>query len=296
MPNTKTMIPDVAILIEEKIHLTTLADVCQQELLECFNSSFKNYFVPLQLSLAQFQKKIVAEGIDIQLSIGMFNKNKLIGFILHALEERAGKRIVYNAGTGILPQYRGKQLAVPMYEFALTLLKKNDLGSSVLEVIDQNIPAIQLYKRNGFIISRQLDSFTCTSFPPGDNAHQIETISVADGMLLQSICEWQPAWQYSWNTLSRCADDYQVFVASEAAEYSAYCAVNVQTGRIAHFGCKQWSEHEQLLHCLFNHVAKKAGQPLSVIHVDHRARESKEFLKRNGFQPCLNCFEMELAL
>lgn len=283
-------------IAKTKFQFAVLTDNYLQELLACFNNCFKAYFVPLQFSMDQFKKKIVAEAIDLRLSIGMFHEGSLIGFVLQAVEEHEGKRVVYNAGTGILPQYRGRGLAMPMYEFALTLVRENGPGNSVLEVIDQNKAAIRLYKRCGFTICRQMDSFTCASFPPDDNKHQIEVVSVADDCLLQSMCEWQPAWQYSWNTLARCDDDYQFFAATDGIAHLAYCAANFQTGRVAHFGCNDWGKDKFALHSLFSLVTKNASKPLSVIHVDHHAENSKNFLVSIGFMQFLKCFEMKRDL
>ena len=54
------------------MEIKTLKSTEMKDLLQAFNSSFTNYFVPLKYNLEQLQSKIARENIDLDLSIGVF--------------------------------------------------------------------------------------------------------------------------------------------------------------------------------------------------------------------------------
>ncbi|MGB1041677.1 MAG: GNAT family N-acetyltransferase, partial [Flavobacteriales bacterium] len=127
--------------------MKTLKSVSQQEVLSVFNKSFSDYFVSLQLSEKQFFEKLISNNIDFSLSVGAFENNKLVGFILHGVNAKS----VYNSGTGVIPKRRGFGLTIRMYKFILPILKSNQISKVVLEVITENIQAIKSYKKVGFL-------------------------------------------------------------------------------------------------------------------------------------------------
>ena len=88
----------------------------------CFNESFKDYFIPFNLSAEQFENKIATEAIDLSLSFGVFENDELAGFILNGIDSIDGIKTAYNAGTGILPQYRGRGLSFSLYEYCIDQL------------------------------------------------------------------------------------------------------------------------------------------------------------------------------
>lgn len=111
-------------MMDPKITFRSLAYTDIETLLNCFNGSFKNYYVPLQLTKEQLVGKLYAEAIDMKLSFGAFDTENLVAFILHGLDTVDNKRVAYNGGTGVLPAYRGKQLSYILYEYVLATVKK----------------------------------------------------------------------------------------------------------------------------------------------------------------------------
>lgn len=71
-----------------------------ETLLECFNESFKVYYVPLQLTKEQLADKIYAKAIDTKLSYGAFDNDKLVAFILHGIDTINNRSVAYFKITG----------------------------------------------------------------------------------------------------------------------------------------------------------------------------------------------------
>lgn len=138
------------------LNLKPLVGIDIATLLETFNEAFSDYIVPMQLTHKQLADKIRKENVYLEMSVGAFDNEKLIGFILHGLETRQGKTVAYNAATGVVPSARGAGLSLRLYDAIVPLLKANGVTAIYLEVITRNTPALKSYEKFGFNISREL--------------------------------------------------------------------------------------------------------------------------------------------
>lgn len=89
------------------MEIRNLEQVKKSEILEAFNKSFSDYFVPFKLTEEPLEKKMVTDKIDLKLSVGIFEDKKLIAFILHGFDVIDNQKIIYNRGTGVIPEKRG---------------------------------------------------------------------------------------------------------------------------------------------------------------------------------------------
>ena len=105
---------------------------------ENFSNNFKEEFY---LDYIKNQRVIVAE-----------KEKKVIGYIIfnQILDEAEIYKIV------VLKDFRKKQIAFKIFDFLLNELKKSDVKKIFLEVRKSNIPAINLYKKCGFINIREI--------------------------------------------------------------------------------------------------------------------------------------------
>ena len=109
---------------------------------DCFLKSFANYYVKVPTDKNYYKNRWEMAKVDYALSYGMFDGEKLIGFIINAIDNRNGKRIAFNTGTGVLPEYRGRGIVKSIYDFAIPDLKNSGITKCLLEVIIENIKAI----------------------------------------------------------------------------------------------------------------------------------------------------------
>jgi ribosomal protein S18 acetylase RimI-like enzyme len=141
------------LFLEEALVVTSpLTHISIETLTQVLNEAFSNYEVPIHMSEAQLGAHLHALGYSPEDSIGLFDGNTLVGFILVAIRGTAA----YDAGTGIIPSYQGNGYAHQLIEATLEHVKKRGVKSFILEVIDTNERAKTLYLRHGFSITRSL--------------------------------------------------------------------------------------------------------------------------------------------
>lgn len=131
-----------------------LKNVKKEEFLEVFNNSCSEFFVPIKLTREQLIENIKTEGIDLSLSVGAYHQKELVGFILHAKNNKK----LYNAGTGVLSEFRGNKLTAKMYDYAIPLFKSFQMDKISLEVDASNESAMRTYRKIGFKKWRSVES------------------------------------------------------------------------------------------------------------------------------------------
>lgn len=275
----------------------SLACIDLQSLRNCFNASFKNYYIPFQLSKEEFSEKLITEAIDLKLSFGIFIGDELVGFILNGIDISGVQKIAYNAASGILPEYRGIKLSYLLYEHSIQQLKQEGVSKIILEVVEQNIPAKKIYEHFSFTVTRKLNSYMGRPVLHEMQPIEIETLTSPDWDLIRKNCEWKPSWQYNTNCIKRGQSNYTLQVACNNKEPVAYCISNFNTGTVAHFGGSEIDCKEKYLAALFRQVnGVNNNQHTSVINVDNNALYANTFLLSIGLSRFFTSCEMELTL
>ena len=121
--------------------------------------AFSDYAIPVQMNEKQFENHIVQNGVDLELSVGAFYKGKIVGFTLNGVGEWENKKTVYDAGTGVIPEFRRKGIGENIFRFLLPKLKEKGFEQMLLEVLRVNNKAMALYKKLGFKKNRELMFF-----------------------------------------------------------------------------------------------------------------------------------------
>ncbi|MBQ0151648.1 MAG: GNAT family N-acetyltransferase, partial [Chryseobacterium sp.] len=140
------------------IKFSTLENCTIEEITIVFNAAFSDYLMPMKMSLEQMRHKFETENIALHYSVGAFDNDILVGFILHFSNTENGITKIYNGGTGVIKNYRGNNLTRKMYDYVLPLINKN-VSCINLEVLEQNTPAINAYKGIGYELKRKLICF-----------------------------------------------------------------------------------------------------------------------------------------
>jgi GNAT superfamily N-acetyltransferase len=126
-----------------------------QEIITTLNEAFSDYFVPINFTVAYVNERWTASGVDYKLSFGAFDGNKLVAFIIHAINTYGETKVAYNASTGVIPSFRRQGLLTKLYDKAISSLKAVGIQKSTLECITKNKRAIRAYQKVGFQIDRQ---------------------------------------------------------------------------------------------------------------------------------------------
>ncbi|MDQ0783255.1 GNAT family N-acetyltransferase [Chryseobacterium sp. W4I1] len=278
------------------MEIRNLKNINVEELLTVFNKSFSDYVVPFHLSLEQLQLKIETEKIDMNLSVGVFESDKLEGFILQAWKEENGQHIIYNAGTGITREYRGKGLVRKMYDFIMPVLKERKADVLVLEVIDRNTPAIRAYENQGFKIVRRLLCFNgMIDLKEKNTEILIEEMENFQWEVFQSFWDIEPSWQNSAVILSGMEKKYRILGAYKKEQLVGYAVYNSESRKVCQIAVDKNVRRQGIGSELFRAIGSLcAGQAVSVNNVDDISENTSAFLERTvGLKNWISQFEMK---
>src|SRR5205807_2562 len=103
-------------------------------LYDAFILAFSDYVVPFALTEVQFRNHIVLNAVDLDSTIGCVDGENLIGFSLNGFGEWLGKSTVYDAGTGVIPDFRRQGVSQKMFDLMLPIFKEKGVEQCLLEV------------------------------------------------------------------------------------------------------------------------------------------------------------------
>ncbi len=276
--------------------IKTLETTSTDQILEVFNHSFSDYIVPLSLSKAQLEEKIKGDGIQLELSVGVFENEQLIAFILHGYDIVNGLKVIYNAGTGVIPAKRGNKLTSKMYGFLLPLFLKNNIDKIQLEVITTNIPAIKTYRNLGFEIIRELHCYkgSLQKFNSSETI-EIRNIETYDWQKMQSFWDFKPSWQNSIPVVEKLKDTNISLGIFQNSELLGYVIYNPTLKRINQLAIAKMARNKGFGSKLLDIISKNYGTEISVMNVEETPK-IKRFIEKIGLNNFINQYEMELLL
>lgn len=262
------------------------------DLLKAVNDAFADYIVPFQLNAAQLQLKIAAENIILEWSAGVFEAGKLIGFIMHGVRTIAGKTVVYNSGTGVLPEYRGQGLVGKMYDYMQPFFEENKVQQLVLEVIEGNRSAIRAYEKNGFSIQRKLLCFDGElQMKPQSGVASVQPLPGFLWEDFQSFWDITPSWQNAISSMDIAKP--MALGAFMDTELAGYVLFNPVSKRIYQIAVALRHRRKGIATQLVAAVQQQVpNEKIQLNNMDEAAENLKLFLEKQGLTNNINQFEM----
>ena len=277
--------------------IRTLENISEADLLNAFNTAFSDYSIPFRLDIGQLRSKIKTENINFEYSVGAFNGDKLVGFILHGVKGVNHALSCYNAGTGVIPTERGNGLTLKMYEYILPKLKSKNVINVTLEVISDNVAAIKSYKNVGFDTVRLLNCFRGgISENVIDSKIEVALIKNPDLDLLSLMGESQPTWQNSTRAIENMSNEIIVIGAYKENDLVGYAAVNIERHRILQIGIKKEMTRQKTGSILLDYIRNNISKQVSIINVDAASESTTMLLELSGLTNFLQQYEMNLIL
>jgi ribosomal protein S18 acetylase RimI-like enzyme len=279
------------------MRLQTLENTPIEKLLEVFNLSFSDYLVPFRLTREQLEDKIKSDSIQLEFSVGAFEDDQLIAFILHGYDSIDNLKLVYNGGTGVIPTKRGNQLTRKLYEYALPILHENDIDKVLLEVITINEPAIKTYKNTGFKTTRELNCFKGSiNITHAINDFQIRELKEYDWQKLRSFWDFQPSWQNNSTAVEKLQSSNVSIGIYDHEKLLGYAIYNPKLKRLHQLAVDKNYRRRGLGQELLKHISTHYGNDISIINVDSTSKETFQFLTGIGLNIYIKQYEMELTL
>ncbi|GAA4278651.1 GNAT family N-acetyltransferase [Aquimarina mytili] len=261
-------------------------------LMECFLKAFENYFVKMPTDHEYYRQRWEMAKVRLDLSYGMFYDEKLVGFIINAIDQRQNDIIAFNTGTGVLPEFRRQNIVHSIYQFAIPELRKHGVTKCQLEVIKENIVAIKAYKKIGF---HCIKNYKCY------NGDIILNDTLSSDVELKRVntkyFDWNTLDQntYSWdnhfNTISRGKYEYYAVLFNNTLD--SYFVVNPLNRNLAQFNTlKNTTDNWTRLFAAIQSISKT----IKINNVDESLTEKIDFLNKIKLKNTVNQYEMELYL
>jgi ribosomal protein S18 acetylase RimI-like enzyme len=272
----------------------TLADFAP--LHRAFGEAFADYFVPFQLSEAQMENHILQNGVALERSVGAFSGERLIGFTLNGFGLWNERKTVYDAGTGVVPEFRRQGVGKALFDFMTPDLKADGAEQILLEVISQNKNAIGLYEKLGFRQTRRLIYFERKSpFEPKiEHEFEIREIDAPDWELFESFADGKTSWQSSPAAVSRIFSRRLALGAFDGEKCVGYGIVAPPVGMISQLAVARNYRRRGAASLILSEMQKRIGadKTLRAANVDENIASAVGFLRRCGFTENFSQLEM----
>ncbi|MDA6070384.1 GNAT family N-acetyltransferase [Flavobacterium sp. AC] len=277
--------------------LQTLENTPIEKLLEVFNLSFSDYIVPFYLTKEQLEDKIKSDSIKLEFSVGAFQDNQLIAFILHGYELVDQLKIVYNAGTGVIPAKRGNKLTAKLYEYVLPILHQNNIDKLLLEVITKNECAIKTYKNIGFKIIRELNCYKgVINITNRKSDFEIRKLEEYNWQKLQSFWDIKPSWQNSITSLEKLKNFNISLGIYDNEKLLGYTVFNPKLKRIHQLSVDKNYRGKGAGRQLLQYIATNYEKDVSATNIENASKETLSFMKDIGMNIFVKQYEMEFLL
>ena len=104
-----------------------LYEVNMQQLTTCLNLAFSDYDQPICFTTESLKHYLTASTVDLSLSFGAFYNEQLVAVILNSVGIYMHQRVVFDAGTGVVPEHRDKKVFSALFEYTIQQLKHHNI-------------------------------------------------------------------------------------------------------------------------------------------------------------------------
>jgi len=199
--------------------------------------------------------------------------------------------------TGVRPSHRGKKLAGAMFDHALPALMERGVRRFVLEVLQQNEPAIRAYRRARFEVTREFvclrRAATGSSEPPARQAWPVTPADRESIDLLRDNMDQVPSWEHSLSSMSR-AEGLVLYGVPHEGELLGLLAWYPPLRWIMHLVVRAGARRRGIATSLIAQlIADRPGEEIKAINVEPSSAGLLACLERCGFREYTRQFEMQ---
>lgn len=281
----------------------SLENVPVHDVHQCFLEAFADYAVDISMSETAFQETNEVRAVDFGLSVGAFDEERLVGFTLNGVGQWNGQRTAYDAGTGVIPSYRGRGISKSIMHHTFKILRAQGVTSYLLEVLTSNTKALNLYKSLGFRITRRLECLVLKHAQFSAPRTNFSIVDVTPEQIPRLEGAWtqepdlgfQASWQNAWSAIKRRPDLYRMIACFEEGACVGYGIIAAGRGGIAQLWVKSQKRRQGLGSQLLRElILRSPGQrSFAWVNVDADAAATLSFLKALGFTDQLSQYEMQ---
>ncbi|AVQ44700.1 GNAT family N-acetyltransferase [Clostridium botulinum] len=279
----------------------TLENISIETLHRTFLNAFSDYQVKMDLPILKFQYMLQRRGYVAKASIGAFNDETLVGFVLNGVRNWDEKLTAYDTGTGVIETYRKQGITSNMLLNVRQLFKEMGVEQYLLEVIQSNTSAFQLYKKQGFKILREFECFHLdkNKYNPITTykVEHVNMINSNDWRELTEFWNFVPSWQNSIDSINAVSDAFIYSIVRLDDNIVGYGVIDKKTGDIPQIAVNKNYRRKGIARSILTDLIKNTeSYNINVINVDGEFKPMKDFLLKLGFECGVSQYEMILKL
>ena len=212
------------------------SDYPLSDIVKYLNRGFEDYQVPIQFNVSQFLTMLRKDSIDLASSRVLLVDGRPSGIALIA--RRGSLRACRIAAMGISKKLRGKGAGSWFMDKLIQDARDRKEREMVLEVIEQNEPAVRLYKKSGFQTVRRLIGLTRRGKDAKeDGAGGLQEIDLREaGSLISQYGLSDLPWQLSGETIAHlnpparayCKGDAYAVISNPGVEHIVIWSILVE--------------------------------------------------------------------
>ncbi|WP_434302894.1 GNAT family N-acetyltransferase [Clostridium botulinum] len=276
----------------------TLNKTSIETLHKAFLDAFSDYQIEMDLSIERFKQTLQRREYVPEISIGAFKNDLLVGFILNGLRSWNGKTTAYDIGTGVIIDYRRQGITSDMILNAKEIFKQKQIEQYLLEAIQSNESAIQLYKKEGFEIKR---SFPCFELDKKRyvplKTYKVEHTNRMAWEQLTEFWDFQPSWQNSIDSINAVSEEFLYSIVHFDNKIVGYGIIDKRTGDIPQIAVNKHYRGKGIARSIITDLIENTeSYKISVINVDDKSKCTKDFLIKLGFEHIVDQYEMLLKI
>lgn len=275
--------------------LLTAADF--SSLHACFLKAFSDYEVDMRMSEEQFAQRLTRDGVQLEISAGAFDNDRMVGFYINGLGDWQGKPTAYDAGTGIVPEYRRRGIGKDLFAFVVAKLKERSVSQYLLEVLTSNERAVSLYRKLGFVEVRRLAvlrSQRALQSPDDLVGVELRHIEEPDWKLFESFWDGYPSWQNSSAAVDRIPNDRVILGAHVDGVCVGYGVVFSPAANLMQLAVAPAHRRKGIGSRILR--ALSADELLKVNNIDEKLKGTLAFFEANGFKVVMEQFDMNKTI
>lgn len=272
-----------------------LSEIAFAKIAECMQKAFSDYYVEMELEEEALAQRFRSENVRYDLSCGVFDGDELIALLLNAVGEYNGKKVAFDAATGVVPEHRRKGLYSKMMDFCMSLLKQDDFAYYGLEVIQTNAPAVATYRKMGLEVVKEYACFRGNARKSAQGTSSFREQPVSDFPLeqLKPLVYDAPSFENRSEIIQAFPEEYCVMYSGTLKNCEAFILYQKNNGHV-----KQWGRTEgnlvKLGQLIVNHSRRFPEIRLHNINFTDAALI--EHLEELGFNHFCDQYEMSMSL
>lgn len=244
------------------ISIKRFSELSYKEAVVLWNEGFKYYFSNMTMTVDAFIRKLANEGLSPEHSVVAYVDHVAVGFAINGFREMDGKKIAWNGGTGIKPEFRGQGIGKVLIEACLDVYREQGVDLALLEAVAQNERAIALYKKMGYEVFEELVFLQQNGAMTIDAFHTNSNFEIVRGIPedIQSLEFFQPikAWQVQVPSC-KGAESIIVKKGNEVLAYAVYQRMmdekhNIQTIALNQCEIKESIDDQKVADFILYHV------------------------------------------